>query len=873
MPPKKNISTINKMPLLEQRRVVDVNRMKKRKLRTPTTQWFRGTVVYNAFITISDTTKEITGRFPMNNRKDQIQAEIVDDIDRYLGFENYTIDWAFSTITLFEQGEIPNAPAIRSRRMRETQPLNLSINMFNNIIEIDSKNNNCVVETLTHLYPKIAQQKKNPITDLKEANTEEIMEFCKKYNIRAIAYNIEKQVIAEHIPEKNDKKYKTLAYLYYGNHMYLLKNKYLIEKPDTTKTEQQSQEDLESHFHSLLDQNIIVKNVRFQGTTPSSFEHNNILYFANNEYQKCFEIAKTFMFSDKIPHYITYSYILKCIEPLYTSNYAESFLPIRHVKPAFYFNTKRDPTRDIETIDKNKMYSNILRDLPYLLSTDLRTHECQKTNKYIDENHLYIAKPLFPNILMPKQDIYSGQHIKYCLGKFQFEIKEALKCKRQHNYYSNIITDLYDKFDPKIAKDIINRSIGTFQREPSADNTDTILVSKEDITPRRERIKLNDEMYAEFVPNTKVSSLYNKKPIAIQIKDNANRMLYEKMEELHLTDEDIVQINTDSITFYQKPLQIVLNKDDINGWKRGEYNQTITTSIFGNSMPFETFFQTTENKNTLIRGYAGNGKSYHIQHMDLTDSIILSSKHSAITQHRNKNLKAEVIQKYCAWGDCYTTTIPDEHHIIVEECGILGKDHWDFLFKCFLLKKKLTILGDFGQLLPFGESAMFDQPAFLNMMFSNQYEKLENWRNDFTFEYYESLKNGTPEYLEQEIKKYSTKTPEEADVIIAYETKTRDYYNNYMLRYHSKTMDDPDVPIMSITNDLRHKNIYNNFLFQSQDIPKELKNEKYFRPAYARTLFNMQGDEATSYYMAPEDIKWFLNPRMAYTLISRIKTK
>jgi hypothetical protein len=872
MPPKNNILPTNKMPLLEQRKLVDVNRKKRRKLRTLTTKWFRGTVVYSVLVTISDTTKEINGRFPMNNREDQVQAEIIDDIDRYLGFENYTVDWLYSTITFFRQGDIPAPPTIRSRRMREQQPLNLSINIFNNIIDIESTNNNCVVETLSYLYPKLANQKKNPISSLKEANTDEIMDFCKKYNIRAIAYNIEKQVIAEHIPEKNDKKYKTLAYVYYGNHMYLLHNNYLIEKPDILKTEQQTPEDLEAHFHSLLNQNIIVKNIHFQGTTPTSFEHNNTIYFANPEYQKCFDIAKTFMFSDKIPHYITYSSILKSIEPLYTSKYAESFLPIRHIKPAFYHNNPRDNTREIETIDKNKMYSNILRDLPYLLSTDLRTHECQKTDKYIHEYYLYVAKPRFPNILMPKQDIYSGQHIKYCQGKFQFEIKEALYCKRHSNYYSAIVTDLYSKFPPSTAKDIINRAIGMFQREPSADNTDVILVSREDITPRRERIQLNETMYAEFVPNTKVSSLYNKKPIAIQIKDNANRMLYEKMEELHLKDEDIIQINTDSITFYKKPTNLILNKDDINGWKKGEYNQTITTSIFGNSLPFETFFQTPENNNTLITGYAGNGKSYHIQHMDLTDSIILSSKHSAITQHRNKHLKAEVIQKYCAWTNNQTTRIPDEHHIIIEECGILTKEHWDFLFKCFLLKKKLTVLGDFGQLLPFGELASFDQPAFLNMMFSNQYQKLENWRNNFTFAYYESLKHGTPEYLEQEIKKYSTQKPEDADIIIVYETKTRDKYNSQMLQYHNKTINDPDVPIMAITNDLRNKDIYNNFLFKSQDIPEELRtNEKYFRPAYARTLFNMQGDETKSYYMAPEDIKWFVNPRMAYTLISRLK--
>jgi hypothetical protein len=32
----------------------------------------------------------------------------------------------------------------------------------------------------------------------------------------------------------------------------------------------------------------------------------------------------------------------------------------------------------------------------------------------------------------------------------------------------------------------------------------------------------------------------------------------------------------------------------------------------------------------------------------------------------------------------------------------------------------------------------------------------------------------------------------------------------------------------------------------------------------------MQGDETKTYYFVQDDIKWFLNPRMAYTLISRL---
>ena len=219
------------------------------------------------------------------------------------------------------------------------------------------------------------------------------------------------------------------------------------------------------------------------------------------------------------------------------------------------------------------------------------------------------------------------------------------------------------------------------------------------------------------------------------------------------------------------------------------------------------------------------------------------------------------------------TIFPKEQQIIIVECGILTRDHWDYLHKCILLGKKLTLFGDFNQLLPVNEIHTFNRPLYINMVFSTQTQKLDNYRNNFTQEYYDSLINSTDEnYLKQEILKYSTKKPEDADVIIDYTNNMVDKYNKYMLDYHKKQITDADVPVMCITNEFRNKGMYNNFLFKSQEIdPEILTDEKYFRPAYARTLYNMQGDDCKSYYIAPEDISWFLNPRMAYTLISRLK--
>ena len=836
---------------------------------------FRGTIRYRGQIQISDTVKNVIGVFPYEGPESGIRQAIQDDINIKYANVNHEPLWDDMIIERSAEGGIQ--PLLQQRNpMLHSKPISI-VNLYTNIIDVKTNQGNCVPDTLSKKFPKIAKLKKNnPIFALKEANTEEVMEFCKKFNIRAIAYNIDKQVIAENIPLTDDKKYSALAYIYYGNHMYLLENKYLIEKPRTTKHVRETLHNLQDHFKSLLT-NILPGNIRSSGGYITSFDHEDTTYFCNDDYDKIQLFGRQFMFSDKTPFYATYTTFMGNLEKLYTSQFANSFLPIKHTKPAFYYNVARK-NLEIDTIDKNKAYSYILKNLKYLLSTDIRTYECSKTDQYDDEIALYVARPKVPNVLMPKQDIYSGEHIKYCQNKFEFTILEKLKCKSNANHFTFLIQDLYDKLDPNDAKQIVVSAIGLFQSEHKI-NTRWNVVTKTDRNPSNFSFPYED-FYLEESKTDSVSNIYNRKPIAIQIKDRMNKLLFEKMEELNLTNEDIVQVNTDSISYYKKPISLSLNKDDFNGWKSGTYTEK-RGSVYDNSAPFETFFQTIPNNNTIITGPAGNGKSYYIQHMDLTDSVILSSKHSAIRQHREKGFNAHVIQKFCGVSENMKTTFPKENHIIVEECGILTRQHWDFLFKCVLLNKKLTILGDFNQLLPVDEIYTFNRPAFINMIFGTQTEMNKNWRNNFTLDYYKQLQTGSKEFLIQEIQKYSTKTPEDADVIIAYRNDVVAKYNDYMLTHNKKYITSPDVPVMCITNDLRDKicpngqeGMYNNFLFRSQEIDQELlTNPKYFKVAYARTLYNMQGDECHSYYMAPEDIHWFANSRLAYTLISRLKHK
>ena len=829
-----------------------------------------GFVNPKVIIQISDDTKIYTPKNPMRfqGTREQLDQFIRDLVAGYYKGENFEII-EIQEINFIDMGN-SRETEYKLSRMRSETPFNIHCNIFDNIIELKTTHGNCVPETMKAQYPHLEKKKLDVFSHLKNGNTEDVMEFCRLNNIRAIAYNIKNQVIAENIPSTIDRRNKTLIYLSHMNHMYLMtpKSRCLIEKPKLDyKLQRLSSDELQILFKKIIDDNIAPSDIRIRGYEITSFIHNETLFFCNPEYDVCKEVISKFTFSDKVSPFHTYTNLLNVLEQFYTQEKIESFLPISHTKPAFVYNVPKDD-RPTQTIDKNKAYSSILKDLPYLLSTDIRIYAHKKLNKFINEEALYIVKPETPNILMPKQDIYSGEHVKYCMGKFEFEIQEYLSCKAHINHYNKLIPDLF-QIGETIAKDIVNRGVGCFQKEIKlSESTKNIIVS-EDERENYFNFEISEGKYIQCVPTKKVTNLYNRKPIAIQIKDKMNRLLFEKMEELKLTDDDIVQINTDSITFYTHSKLPVLNlSKSIDGWKSSSYKQKDHT-IYDNHYEPITFFQPMTNTNTLITGPAGNGKSYYIQHMDLTNSIILSSKHSAVRQHREKGLNAHVIQKFSGISENMSQTIPAEQHIIIEECGILTREHWDFLYKCAFMGKKLTMLGDFDQLLPYDEPNTFNQPLFINMIFSTQKTMNTNWRNNFTLDYYKSLINGDKEFLAQEIMKYSTRTPEEADIIIAYRNTTVDQYNNYMLNYHNKKLGDDGIPMMCITNDLRKHEIYNNFLFMSQDIKVSLKN---FRVAYARTLYNMQGDECKSYYMAKEDLKWFTNPRMAYTLISRLKT-
>lgn len=824
-------------------------------------------------IQLSTDTRTYTFNFEYqgNNLQDEIDRRI----QQYFNIEFYTL---LDSRVIIRNNDSVRQYDIGNMRMREQQPLDLSINLFNNVIKIKPSTENCVKTHLRNTFPLISKQKKDPIGKLGNIDgvtINELLEFCTHFKIRMIAYDIHKNVIAQHHPINPSSKFRSLIFLSYNNHIYPIKNKILEERPKKVIKETLcTQQEIKDKFKELLNNNILPAEIKLYNDEPSSFIHENTLYFVNDDYKECLNVLKLYGLEDQITPFIRFTNILDIIESLYTQTKSSqylSFFPIEFQKSAFIYNKKMDETREIETHDKNKCYASALKNLPHLLTTDYRTNPIESINIEKDEiieNALYVASPKFPNILMPKQDIYAGEHIKFCHGKFEFTVTERIKCKKHANIYKFIIQDLYERVPEDVFKKITTRTIGAYQKAPTISiSSDVTLVSPDERDPKHELIPTINDYHFQRSNEQTVKNLYNRRPIAIQIKDYVARLIYNRMADLNLTAEDIIQINTDSITFYKSSITSNLNPKDLDGWKLSNYKES-TANIFDRTHPIITMKQKQPNNNTIILGYAGNGKSYHIKHnLYQKDAIVLSSKHSALTQHRQDNLNSQVLQYYN-----FKNLIPTEQIWIVEECGILDKSMWDLLFKGFLLKKKLIVLGDFNQLLPVNEASPYNSPDFLNWLFRNQEVMNTNWRNHFTTQYYDALINSkNPEFLKQELLKHSTKKPWEAEVIIAYRNSTVDAYNNLMLKRLNKTIEDPDVPMICIDNELREKEIFNQYQFKSQDIdPEDLK---HFKPAYARTIYNLQGDQVKSYYIAEEDIDYLTKCREAYTIISRLKTK
>lgn len=808
-------------------------------------------------------------------------------------------------------------------RLKDSNPLSLH-NYYSNID--NNANVDCVKAFLKKKLKKLSAKTINNLGNEEGITPLEIIELCKIYSIQAHVFNRLGGIEIEYLPEKKNKSYPILNLISHNNHCYeiigtILKkvrqSKYKIEYVDNGR----------ESILKIINSGIEPSEIKIDGENILSFVNNDIKYICNKKYDNCLNILKIWNLENKIFDTIAYSHMFEILESKYLQEKVLSWWPQSNIycKGGFLYKSKINFDKSkVCTIDKNKHYSCALKALPFLIHFDYRINDIIDKPIEIIDHYLYIVVPKISSILLPETNIYSGYHLKYCKNEgLEFDILEEMTTNKTFNYYTKMIDEIFDKVDNNIAKKIVCRGIGKMERSAQMKTvikTKGLFNNEESKCHSGYKLKLNDKYNILYDCEEKIICTYTKKPIAIQIKDMARQIVYEKMKELKITQENLVQICTDSISYIGK-LPNNLDSNNIDGWKKEEYKEIPEGYIYNNmsNISFKPNRHAEYNPkddllncgiiepliddepkeyNTVCNCYAGAGKTHKIINEIIPNLpkdktyIVLTPTHVSLETYKNNKINCGVIQGYSL-----NNLIPREDIIIIDEFGMCDKGSHDVIYKCFMLNKIIYAYGDVNQLPPVnsdGSSDYMNSKHYFNLLFSVFDNLNTNYRNHFTIKYYDSLINEDINYREEVIK-YSTKTYHEAEYIICWYNKTVKKYNDLMLKHLKIDKYNDGVKLMCITNDLRDKNLYNKFevsIISNKDNLITLSNgltftkteiDKYFIPAYARTVYGVQSKSIKSYYFPQEptkgeddelyyDLKQ-LDGKRAYTIISRLKTK
>ena len=684
--------------------------------------------------------------------------------------------------------------------LREAEPLNIST-LYNEVIN-EKKIEHCIHDYMFKIYPKHSksENQKNKIRQLNTTN--DIYEWCKSYEIKMIAYDINRDVIKAYYPKKL-KKLKNMTYLAFNNHLYPLTNPYIKKKKidkfsvivcDNAKSKliewiengilpADIKMDREGNISSFIvpDASVKILEGAFAPPQPEGLTNNNtflnynagklkditdeekfICYTDNTEYNQCLDILDKFGIKDKMTVGTKISHLGSIIEKLYQqNNNANSFFPFgSEFNKGGYNYTNQDIELEenevFQTIDKNKSYSFELSQLPYLITCDIKYHRHKKINEFMKKHiiiphFLYIIDIDNPSLHLPNNDYYEGNTlIKAREMGINFRILEEQETETVYNYFKEMVNDLYEKLDNDTFKEIMNIHIGKFEMSSMKYDYldfDKLLGGDELATFTGQVFGLNDNYSIGCKQNSSIN-IFNKKPISVQIKDRSRLRLFDMMKALKLKNSDIKQVHTDSITFKS------VNDDYINyihnslsGWKT-EYFKEITKPNIMKRAPL-TFeyksyagneYKQIEKSGTLALGNAGCGKTYTI-----INNIIpkLNDDYMVLSPSHATIKEYKQLELNCdvIQAYIYSNKIPEANNVIVDEIGMVNVAGWNMLVKCKIAGKNVMVYGDNTQLEPVN-SVISDNQNFYNLMFDTHLPyNTKNYRNNFSVKYYDELRN------------------------------------------------------------------------------------------------------------------------------------
>ena len=723
----------------------------------------------------------------------------------------------------------------------------------------------CMVQYLLLMfYQFITPAYLRPYGDLTPAKLKTI---CEDKHINYRALDIEGNIINTHYEEtRNRKNRKTLTIVVYNNHIYTIKDVKLFKK--NKRLEYDSLDNIE-YIERVDNKDMLPKllidflkrhilpELIFKGSFLKAIIYDGITYTNNKRVNMNFDILQ----SKGLLNYFDpidcpsrgIAIALKHYKPPDVEiidnkkhkinnicySYAPCFMDIKaqqyyYSAPEFRNTNENDNTdsiinglnnSEILTIDMNKAYSTSLRDLPFLPGHDTTKHKVYKyTGQPLIPHFLYNVHVTHKHVLIPRSFPFTGyfiQQIRY-RGCNDFKIVEVLECMKCPNYYTEIINNLYDKHGQD-AKVPINSHIGkmaSYRRGHEVREQVFIKLCTEDEANRykgpqdEEYIIKRDESYNGYVA---IFKLITHHPVRIKnnivlnhmIKDMTRLALFDKMLELGIPTNKILQVKVDSIMFIKDKTKFEDIKDigpDLGQWKReplkplqrfvrrNNIKYKFTTDLLDSSDRREPVFNPLGG---YFDGYAGAGKSHFIKNVLIPkvegDYIVLTSQHSINASYlkidpiTGRSYNSEIIHYYL-----FNPKVEiKERHIIVDEIGLFPGCCLKVLDRLKLQGHIIHMFGDYRQCRPVNSKGIENNQYLISALATegrpsaehkrnktNYYFMSSNWRNRYTPEDYENILNSDKKQLKQMIKNHNIETLERCERLNIIITDYVTYFRN-----------------------------------------------------------------------------------------------
>lgn len=543
---------------------------------------------------------------------------------------------------------------------------------------------NCVINYLKKILTKRSKANMEAIENLggidnnnnRFVTPEQLLEMCKKFDLKMICYDIKGYKHLENIPSENNKKHcKRILFIAYNNHFYPLKNEYLKTTNVLNKIKFDDAiyiNDAKQEIIKLYNNGIVPSNITFSDNSNddrdafkiSSFVNDGKLYVANDHYHDVKLLSDIFGVTDKLKPTSKASTLFNVLEkafiPYSTYNY-KSYFPhgskFRHSALLYTknnFNIRNFDDNNMITMDKNKCFGTAAASLPHLLSIDCRLHNFENNfddSYIINENYLYVVEfinvkklNLKKKFLISGSNCYDGLSLKILkdVVKIDFKIIEGIRGKTTHgNHFKELLTKLYNIDDQrnsnnekkynfkndKFIKNMVNFHLGTIEKTNMRDTKrKTLNIVNGDEKDRHEafNFKLSDDMFLLYEKSEKYN-LYNCIPVKIQIMCRYKYIMYEMMNKLNIDDEDIINISTDAITILNMNNKYEINNEIINRGIKNKFegweiiNNPDTFKKYNNPMINNNIFKLSDmpklcntTNNKLCVSPAGSGKTYEI---------------------------------------------------------------------------------------------------------------------------------------------------------------------------------------------------------------------------------------------------------------------